>query len=112
MNKRGFYGEMGYNPAEQDKPKNYYEILGLKPNALIEEIEESWNNYLKHELHPDQIDSLPNGAVKEASQKRFDEALEAYKTLSNKTLREKYNLALSESKPEDDAPPQDVDFYA
>ncbi|SMO49801.1 J domain-containing protein [Solitalea koreensis] len=63
--------------------KNYYQILGLSPEATNEEIKKAYRFYAT-KFHPDKH----NGD--KFFEERFKEILEAYEFLSNSTNREKY----------------------
>ncbi|MCX8028808.1 MAG: DnaJ domain-containing protein [Brevinematales bacterium] len=72
-----------------DLTKNYYEILGLKKNATIDEIKKNYRK-LVLKYHPDV------SRTKE-TENMFRLINEAYSILSNPQLREKYDKKLSKS---------------
>jgi len=69
-----------------DPENDFYEILGLNPDSIVsmEDVDKAWNNYLKNH-HPD----LGTGNIDE-------DALNAYKTLRNRRLRDAYDVARKE----------------
>lgn len=92
----------------RDKPtsvteKNYYQVLGVNPTAGYLEIKKSYRALAK-ELHPDR---LPNPT--ENDQARFAEIAEAYKVLSNLSLRKAYDASLNP--PRQQTPPPFGTFY-
>lgn len=64
--------------------KNYYQILGVPPNAAVEEIKRSYR-LLANKFHPDKN---PGSLNAEAA---FKEIAEAYEILSNAKKREEYH---------------------
>jgi len=66
--------------------KNYYEILGVSPNATQEEIKEAYRK-LVLKYHPDKV---PPEKKKEAEEK-FKEISEAYEVLSDPEKRKLYD---------------------
>ncbi len=74
--------------------KNYYEILGVRPDAAQEEIKKAYRKLAKR-YHPDSKESDarnggPEGQNSEDNA-RFQEISEAYATLSDPELRRKYD---------------------
>lgn len=69
------------------RPENFYEILGLSPDAAPEEIKRSFR-HLSMVLHPDK-----NPGSEEAA-KHFRLIHEAYKTLSDEGLRKLYDRSI------------------
>lgn len=63
---------------------SYYEILGVKPDATPEEIKKAYRKLAK-KYHPDSKNDDP------AANARFQEISEAYATLSDPELRQKYD---------------------
>jgi len=64
--------------------KDYYYILGLKPNANLQEIKTAYRK-LSKKFHPDVNNGDPFFT------ERFKEIQEAYETLSNTNKRKRYN---------------------
>lgn len=64
--------------------KNYYEILGVKRDAALEEIKHAYRNLVK-KFHPD-----ANNYSEEAKE-QFQEISEAYQVLSNEESRKQYD---------------------
>ena len=67
------------------KDSKYYDILGVSPNAKIEDIKKEYRK-LALKWHPDK-----NSENKEYATKKFKEISEAYCILSNKDKREFYD---------------------
>lgn len=65
--------------------KNYYDILGVKKNASLEDIKKSYRNLAK-KYHPDK-----NPNDKNESAEKFKEISEAYEILSDPLKRKKYD---------------------
>ncbi len=65
--------------------KNHYQTLGLTPQASHEEIKKAYFDLAK-KYHPDAGDA--------AEVRKFHELTEAYKTLTDKELRQAYDLSL------------------
>ena len=65
------------------RTKSHYAVLGLKPQADVKEIKESFYK-LSKEHHPDLNKD-------ESSIEKFREIAEAYETLINPELRQKYD---------------------
>ena len=65
--------------------KNYYEILGLKPNVTSTEIDAAYKK-LSNQWHPDK-----NKENRQEAEKKFHEISEAYDVLSNKNRRSHYD---------------------
>ena len=66
------------------KKKNYYEILKVSKNAIVDEIKKAYRK-LAMEYHPDRN---PNN---EEAEEKFKEATEAYEILSDAKKREQYD---------------------
>ncbi len=65
--------------------KNYYYILGIKPNASSDEIKKAYRK-LSHKFHPDKNDG------DKFFEERFKEIQKAHETLINDEKRRFYNL--------------------
>ncbi len=70
----------------QNLLKDYYYILGVKPNASIEDIKRA-HRKLSHKFHPDKNDGDDFFA------ERFKDIQEAYETLTDLNRREIYDLS-------------------
>ncbi|XP_056144513.1 dnaJ homolog subfamily C member 4 [Lampris incognitus] len=68
-------------------PANYYELLGVKPNASIEEVKNAFFDKSK-KIHPDSDPSNPG------LHSQFVELNEAYRVLSKERSRKEYDLKL------------------
>ncbi|MYE27109.1 MAG: DnaJ domain-containing protein, partial [Chloroflexi bacterium] len=64
-------------------PRNYYDVLGVPPNADIREIKAAFRRLAKR-YHPD-VSQVPDG------EERFKEINEAYSVLSNRIKRARYD---------------------
>ncbi len=87
---------MGHENFESNRevrqPKNYYEILGVLPDATDDEIKLAYRTRVK-ETHPD----IPENKGREDE---FREISGAYEVLSDPNKRKNYNLKLEKAKPE------------
>lgn len=72
-----------------DDSIDYYRVLGLLPNATIENIKTSYVQ-LAPKYHPDTSGAKSNSAKDKAS-KKFKEISEAYAILSRKETKNKYD---------------------
>lgn len=66
----------------------YYDILGIPPTASQAEIKEAYRNLLKA-FHPDMYQGDPSFA-----KRKTEEVVEAYNTLKNPELRQRYDAEL------------------
>jgi curved DNA-binding protein CbpA len=80
---------------------NYYEILGVKPNAPAAEVRQAYLR-LARERHPDRFHDPAERAQAEAF---FKELTAAFNTLGNEKGRAEYDVSLSRPK---DAPPAEI----
>ena len=81
--------------ANVDK-KSYYEILGLKPNAEQTEVKEAFHEFALV-CHPDRyVDDAPD--LRQAAGEAFKHGAEAYRVLSRRPVRARYDKALSQGK--------------
>ncbi|EGW02849.1 Nucleoside diphosphate-linked moiety X motif 22 [Cricetulus griseus] len=76
----------------QSSPSNYYELLGVHPDASAEEVKRAFFTKSK-ELHPDRDPGNP------ALHSRFVELNEAYRVLSREESRRKYDHQLHSASP-------------
>lgn len=65
--------------------KDYYEILGVSPDATEEEIKQAYKK-LAFQYHPDRNPGNPE------AEEKFKEIVEAYEVLSNPEKRKKYDM--------------------
>ncbi len=74
---------MGFSAYDSEfkKMKDYYQVLGIKKDASLEEIKRAYYN-LAHKYHPDKGQGDEN---------KFKEINEAYQVLSNKEKRAQYD---------------------
>jgi DnaJ-class molecular chaperone len=68
-------------------PKGYYKILGLTPNASIDDVKRAYRK-LAITVHPDKIDNIHG---KEKAKEIFVKISEAYQTLSDETKKRNYD---------------------
>lgn len=80
---------------------NYYEILGVKPDASASEIRQAYVRLAK-ERHPDRF---PDPAERQKAEAFFKELTAAFNTLTNDRGRAEYDQGLSRPK---DAPPAEI----
>jgi curved DNA-binding protein CbpA len=81
--------------ANVDK-KSYYEILGLAPNAQQSEVKEAFHEFALV-CHPDRyVDDPPD--LRQAAGEAFKRGAEAYRVLSRRAVRARYDKVLSQGK--------------
>lgn len=75
--------------------KNYYQTLGIKPDASLDEIKRAYKTRAK-ELHPDRRVHLfvAGSGNLTGSRQRFQELVEAYETLRTPGRRQHYDRLL------------------
>lgn len=78
----------GYGPTWM----NYYDELGISPNAGTDEVREAYKQ-LARLLHPDLLQDPRQRSLAEIQMKRLNHI---YHTLSNTELRREYDLSLTE----------------
>jgi len=76
-----------------EKPKDYYTILGVAPDASVSAIKKAFRRLAKRH-HPD--------VAQRASAEDFRELQRAYETLADSERRRRYDQSLRRSRPEDD----------
>ena len=81
--------------ANVDK-KSYYEILGLKPNAEQTEVKEAFHEFALV-CHPDRYVADPPD-LRRAAGEAFKRGAEAYRVLSRRPVRARYDKVLSQGK--------------
>lgn len=69
----------------KSESKNYYQILGLSPNASIDDIRKAYRTYAA-KFHPDKHEGDP------FFEDRFKEVKEAYEILSDTETRWRYDI--------------------
>ncbi len=77
---------------KEPRKRDYYEVLGIKKNASIEEIKKAYRKLAlaSHpDRHPDDKDA----------ERRFKEVTEAYEVLSDDTKRSRYNRSSQQQAP-------------
>ncbi|MBI4779083.1 J domain-containing protein [Candidatus Falkowbacteria bacterium] len=78
------------NLEAKKRLKDYYNILGVMPNASNHEIKSAYKKRVK-ETHPD----IPEN---KGGEEEFRDILEAYKTLSSAQSRQEYDLKYNDLK--------------
>src|SRR5450755_387278 len=76
--------------------KNYYEILRVTAKTPAAEVKKAFHRFALL-CHPDQFSDQPPD-VSQAAAEAFKRGVEAYRVLSNATMRERYDRALSRGK--------------
>ena len=85
--------------------KNYYQILGVEPNATYAEIKKAYRD-LAQQYHPDK-----NPESREGRHDRFAEIAEAYAVLSNLKKRRAYDDRLYAAKAAPPSPQGRASFF-
>ena len=78
---------------EQQK-ENFYQLLGVKPSASESEIKKAYHQKIE-EYHPDKHQNTEFEWVREQAANMSRELTNAYKTLSDRASRERYDATLS-----------------
>lgn len=74
--------------------QNHYEVLNLPKTASTDEVKTAYRKLAK-QWHPDRF---PEGAEKQEAEEKFQALTEAYNTLSDETLRRRYDEGDEEDK--------------
>ena len=78
-------------PGEEQTPKEtYYDLLGINPNALQEEIKRAYRNKMK-EYHPDKFESHSEEWVKKHADEMCKKINEAYEVVGDIDKRKDYD---------------------
>jgi curved DNA-binding protein CbpA len=75
------------------KSKNYYDMLGVAPDAGLKEIRRAYYD-LVSEFHPDRRREIEDPAAKEVLAEIFELLTEAYETLRSKKRRQRYDRTI------------------
>ncbi len=76
-----------------EKKENYYELLGISPNATDDQIKKAYHKKIK-EYHPDKHQNTDYDWIKEQAEAMTRSLGEAYDVLKNEATRRKYNSTL------------------
>ncbi|XP_070994323.1 dnaJ homolog subfamily C member 4-like [Oncorhynchus clarkii lewisi] len=82
-----YFKKFRLNPINHDVAVNYYNLLGVKPDASLEQIKNAFFDKSK-KMHPDSALSNPG------LHGQFVELNEAYRVLSKEVSRREYDLRL------------------
>lgn len=69
---------------------DYYDLLGLKSSANVEEVKNVYFQYAK-KYHPDRISQAPDPGIKEKANYVFSEINKAYEILTDEEKRREYD---------------------
>ena len=78
----------------EHQKENYSQLLGVKPSASESEIKKAYHQKIK-EYHPDKHQNTEFEWVREQAANMSRELTNAYKTLSDRASRERYDATLS-----------------
>jgi hypothetical protein len=78
----------------QQQKENFYQLLGVKPSASESEIKKAYHQKIK-EYHPDKHQNTEFEWVRKQAANMSRELTNAYKTLSDRASRERYDATLS-----------------
>jgi len=82
------------NRKNEQQKENFYQLLGVKPSASESEIKKAYHQKIK-EYHPDKHQNTEFEWVREQAANMSRELTNAYKTLSDRASRERYDATLS-----------------
>jgi hypothetical protein len=80
--------------------KNYYEMLGVSPTAALDEIKKAFRREIA-KYHPDKVQHLGQ-EFQEIAAVKAAELTQAYKALSDESLRAEYDAELGGTEPKTD----------
>lgn len=82
-------------PEKEQAPKEtYYDLLGIKPNALQEEIKRAYRNKMK-EYHPDKFENHSEEWVKKRADEMCKRINEAYEVVGDINKRKDYDREIN-----------------
>ena len=84
------------SPKTQASGENYYDLLGVEPNASNTEIKKAYHRKIK-EYHPDRHENTEFDWVREQAATMSRNLREAYEVLTNQDSRELYDANLNNS---------------
>ncbi len=94
-------------PDAGELPRDYYEVLGVEPDASREDVKRAYRD-LARELHPDHHVGASEEAQRQAT-RAFAEVAEAWACLSNPSRRAAYDKAIADPSERDDFALDDCD---